>query len=64
MSERRNKRPTPEAFRDAMQAAADRDPDDTENAHIEADELMAATLRALGFGEGIDIFEEMGKWYA
>ena len=34
------------------------------NAHIEADDLMCAQLRRLGYGDGIDVFEEMDKWYA
>ena len=36
----------------------------TEMAHILADELMCKLLRELGYGEGIDIFEEMDKWYS
>jgi len=34
------------------------------NAHIEADDLMCAQLRRLGYGDGVDVFEEMDKWYA
>lgn len=36
----------------------------TELAHIFADELMCKLLRELGYGEGIDIFEKMDKWYS
>lgn len=35
-----------------------------EMAHILADELMCKLLRELGYGEGVDIFEKMDKWYA
>lgn len=37
---------------------------DTEMAHIHADELMCELLRELGYGEGVDIFEKMSKWYS
>ena len=36
----------------------------TEMAHILADELMCDLLRELGYGDGVDIFEKMYKWYA
>lgn len=36
----------------------------TEMAHIQADELMCELLRELGYGEGVNIFENMNKWYA
>ena len=41
----------------------DRD-DNTERAHNHADELMCKLLRELGYGEGVDIFEKMDKWYS
>lgn len=37
---------------------------DTEMAHILADELMCKLLCELGYGEGVQIFEEMRKWYS
>lgn len=37
---------------------------DTEMAHILADELMCKLLRELGYDEGVDIFEQMDKWYS
>ena len=37
---------------------------DTEMAHILADELMCKLLRELGYSEGVDIFEQMNKWYS
>lgn len=36
----------------------------TEMAHILADELMCKLLRELGYGEGVDIFKKMDKWYS
>jgi hypothetical protein len=38
--------------------------DNPEYAHIEADELMCEALRSLGYGKGVDIFENMETWYA
>lgn len=37
---------------------------DTEMAHILADEMMCKLLRELGYNEGVDIFEQMSKWYS
>lgn len=37
---------------------------DSEVGHGEADDLLCEVLRELGYGEGIDIFESMHKWYA
>ncbi len=36
----------------------------TEKTHILADELICKLLRELGYGEGVDIFEQMYKWYS
>ena len=37
---------------------------DEEVAHISADALMMETLEDLGYGEGVEIFRNMPKWYA
>lgn len=37
---------------------------DVEEAHVEADELMAEVLSSLGYGDGIKIFFSHEKWYA
>lgn len=37
---------------------------DTEGAHCDADDLLCAVLRDLGYGEAVGIFENMEKWYA
>jgi adenylate cyclase class IV len=34
-----------------------------EEAHIKADELMCEILTDLGYGEGIEIFKNMEKYY-
>ena len=38
--------------------------DDPEDGHGRADGLMVATLRGLGYGEAMDIYEMQPKWYA
>jgi hypothetical protein len=37
---------------------------DEEVAHVEADDLICGLLRQLGYGDGVDVFEDMPKWYA
>lgn len=37
---------------------------DIEGAHSEADSIMCDLLRELGYGDGVDIFQEANKWYA
>lgn len=34
-----------------------------EKAHFQADELMCQILTDLGYGEGIDLFKKMEKYY-
>ena len=53
---------TKEEFKKRMQAIADIR--DAEKGHIEADDLMCELLKDLGYGEGVDIFEGMNRWYA
>ena len=38
--------------------------EDTERAHIEADELMCEALTSLGYEVGVEIFKIMNKWYS
>ena len=38
--------------------------DSPEEFHIFADELMCELLRELGYGDGIDIFDNQEKWYS
>lgn len=37
---------------------------DKECAHMDADSLMAEVLTQLGYGEGVEVFKHMPKWYA
>ena len=53
---------TPEQFAKRMREIAKET--DTEDRHINADNLMCDLLKELGYGEGVDIFEDMYKWYA
>lgn len=53
---------TPEEFAKEMQDAYCKY--DKERSHIKMDRLMADLLRQLGYGEGIDVFENTDKWYA
>jgi hypothetical protein len=32
--------------------------------HFYADDTMCDLLRELGYGDGVDVFENMGKWYS
>ncbi len=38
--------------------------DRPESDHISANNLMCELLTKLGYGEGIEIFEEINKWYS
>lgn len=54
---------TPEEFRAEM---AELFPDyrDEERSDVEADKVIVALLKALGYTEGAVIFENAEKWYA
>ena len=34
-----------------------------EAGHVEADDLMCELLKSLGYGEGVEVLEDMDKWY-
>ena len=38
--------------------------EDTETAHMKADELMCEALKQLGYTEGVKVFTENIKWYS
>lgn len=38
--------------------------EDTEAAHLEADEILCQYLRELGATELVDLWNEIDKWYA
>lgn len=52
---------TPAQFAACMRQVREYGP---EMGHIEADGLIVDLLRALGYGEGADIFDDMPKWYS
>ena len=53
---------TPEEFRSRMEGIDWGN--STEEAHMQADELMCELLRTLGYGEGVEIFRSMDNGYA
>jgi len=55
---------TPAEFADAMRLITKRYLADTEAMHWYADEAMVELLRNLGFGEAMDVYEAMSRWYA
>ena len=55
---------SPKEFKEEMiviREVADGHP---ERFHIEADDLICKVMRDLGYGDGIDIFEEHERWYS
>lgn len=54
----------PRDFEVRMSEIALVDGRDPEMAHDKMDSLMVECLRALGYGDGCDIFENQKKWYA
>lgn len=63
----RNRPMTPEEFAAQMQEAYEEyylKDNDEEVVHIVMDGIMCSLLRLLGYGEGIDIFNNTPKWYA
>lgn len=58
---------TPEDFKERMDGIVAEYyaiKDDEELCHIKMDDLMCDVLRELGYGEGIDVFDSVKKWYA
>ena len=59
---------SPAAFADAMRAIMTYEGQfgiyDTEEAHGDADDLMCKLLKALGYRDGVEVYEGMDKWYA
>lgn len=35
-----------------------------EEAHVDADEILCELLQSLGYGDVVDEYEKVGKWYA
>ena len=55
---------SPEEFKNRMCDICARYDDDVEMRHQDMDGLMAQVLTTLGYGEGINIFDDTYKWYA
>jgi hypothetical protein len=53
---------TPEQFKRQMEKL--NTGGDIEAEHSLADRLMCEVLRELGYGDGVELFEKMEKWYA
>ena len=51
-------------FAEEIKEAAERYANDVDIAHSIADGIMCDLLRELGYGKGVDIFEDMPKWYS
>lgn len=51
-------------FAERMREIASQYAKDIEVCHAEMDKLMCETLRNVGYGEGVDIFENTDKWWA
>jgi len=58
------KAPSPDDFYEDMQRLKKQRADDPEKRHRDMDRLMRRTLRALGYGRGIDVSDSTGKWWA
>ena len=58
---------TQEEFTEAMRKCYDEATTgwrDYEIAHKKADAVICDLLTALGYGDGVELFEQMPKWYA
>lgn len=53
---------TPKEFKTAMELASISG--NTEEMHIDMDDLMCNLLIELGYGDGIEVFKNTNKWYA
>ena len=53
---------TPEEFAQRMQEISEYE--SVQASHIAGDDLMCELLEDLGYGDGVQIFYNMDKWYA
>ena len=60
----RKQGPTPEEFKNEMKKILEQHHNDKETFHVAADEYICDVMKALGFEEGIQIFENADKWYS
>lgn len=42
----------------------ERDPSDEETLHVNADRLLCDMLRKLGYGDVVDLYDKVNKYYA
>lgn len=55
---------TPQEFRREMELIKYANSDDLELVHVKMDDLMCRVLDELGYGEGVNVFEQTTKYYA
>jgi len=55
---------TPEEFKEKMASIVAGSGGDQEMAHIKMDDLMCDLLNELGYGEGVEVFQNYNKWHA
>lgn len=55
---------TPREFRREMEVIKATHEDDEELMHIKMDDVMCRVLYELGYGEGVNVFEQTKKYYA
>lgn len=54
----------PEEFYEKMLKLKKDFGDDVEEVHAKMDDLLCEILTTLGYGDGVEIFNETGKWYS
>jgi hypothetical protein len=54
---------TPDEFKQKMQDAFSISNGDMETQHRFADDLLCDVLKDLGYGDGIEVYESIDKWY-
>lgn len=54
---------SPKEFAEKMKQIAEKR-DDEEVCHVEMDDYICEVLKALGYEEGVEIFEDTPKWYS
>lgn len=55
---------TPEEFAAEVRRLVEACKRDPERFHGETDALMEDLLRSLGYGDGVDLLDEVDRWYA
>lgn len=54
----------PEEFYEKMLQLKNDFGGDEEEVHINMDNLICELLSTLGYGDGVDVFDETNKWYS